>query len=43
MKKKKKSRIPKSTWGYRGCPGKGGKSTNAIIMNKENDKDKESE
>ena len=41
MKKKKKSRIPKSAWGYRGCAGKGGKSTNAVIMNKENDKDKE--
>ena len=41
--KKKKSRIPKSVWGYRGVPGKDGKTCNAIIMNTENKKEKESE
>ena len=43
MRKKKKSRIPKSKWGYRGCPGKGGKTTNSIIIDKEPKKEKECE
>ena len=33
--KKKKSRIPKSVWGYRGVPGKGGKTLNSKIADKE--------
>lgn len=41
--KKKKSRIPKSVWGYRGCAGKGGKTRNAAIINTEIKKEKESE
>lgn len=41
--KKKKSRIPKSKWGYRGVPGKGGKTQNAAMPVKENKQEKESE
>jgi hypothetical protein len=41
--KKKKSRIPKSPWGYRGVPGKGGKPLNAVIISKEPKKEEESE
>lgn len=41
--KKKKSRIPKSKWGYRGVPGKGGKTLNSKIQEKESVKEKESE
>jgi hypothetical protein len=41
--KKKKSRIPKSKWGYRGVPGKGGKTQNSKIVEKEPAKEKESE
>lgn len=40
---KKKSRIPKSKWGYRGVPGKGGKTLNSKIPEKESVKQKESE
>lgn len=42
MKKKKKSRFPKSKWGYRGCPGKGGKTLNSRITEKDFTKEKES-
>lgn len=41
--KKKKSRIPKSKWGYRGVPGKGGKTKNAVMPVKESTQEKESE
>lgn len=41
--KKKKSRIPKSVWGYRGVPGKGGKTKNSTIPEKETKTEKESE
>lgn len=41
--KKKKSRIPKSAWGYRGVPGKGGKTQNAVMPVKEPKQEKESE
>jgi hypothetical protein len=40
--KKKKSRIPKSVWGYRGCPGKGGKTQNSKITENDSTKEKES-
>lgn len=39
--KKKKSRIPKSAWGYRGVAGKGGKTRNAAIINTEPKKESE--
>lgn len=35
------SAAPASVWGYKGCSGKGGKTTNAVIMNHENEKEKE--
>lgn len=41
--KKKISRIPKSKFGYRGVPGKGGKTQNAVIPVKETKQEKESE
>ena len=41
--KKKKSRIPKSKCGYRGVPGKGGKTLNSVMPVKETKQEKESE
>lgn len=26
--------VPTSVWGYKGCAGKGGKTTNSVIINK---------
>lgn len=30
---------PTSVWGYKGCAGKGGKTTNAIIIEKKTEKE----
>ena len=32
-----------SVWGYKGCPGKGGKTLNSKIAEKESTQEKESE
>lgn len=47
MKKKFTSKLnnavepaaPASVWGYKGCPGKGGKTRNSNISNKTNEKE----
>lgn len=31
---------PASIWGYKGCAGKGGKTTNAVIIEKKTEKEK---
>lgn len=31
---------PASVWGYKGCAGKGGKTTNAAIIEKKTEKEK---
>lgn len=31
--------APTSVWGYKGCPGKGGSTRNATIVNKTNAKE----
>lgn len=33
--------APTSVWGYKGVPGKGGKTRNSIIVNKTNAKENE--
>ena len=33
--------APASVWGYKGCPGKGGKTRNSTISNKTNVKESE--
>lgn len=33
------SPAPTSVWGYRGIPGKGGKTLNSVIINKTNSKE----
>lgn len=31
--------CPASVWGYKGCAGKGGKTTNAVIIEKKTEKE----